>query len=185
MTLRNCCALLILLLFSHVTIAEQLTREERTSRRELRRPRIESLKALHQQHAASPVVSSAKISKGIQIQSGNISFHDIIPGKASDLLSAITIRVFSERPWKLLLFATNPLQVTDHLNEVSLSRLQIKSHETTGFVKLLEDNPIVIARGSATSPAGELVVADVRLHLDGNDPLGHYTSVLRVSLVEK
>jgi len=116
------------------------------------------------------------------IESGAISFSEMTPGHEKDLPGCVVIRVFSEENWRLKLVATSPLQILDHTDLVPISRLKIRSRATGGFVPFQEARTVLLAQGAKTNPSGDLVLADLRLLLEDEDPVGIYSSYFRVIL---
>ena len=120
--------------------------------------------------------------RGYVVESGPISFGDVLPGVESEIPGAIRVRVFSDRDWVLRLVAISPLRIVDRSELVPLSRLAWRSRRSGGFVPLTDDRPATVARGSATGGAGEVVVVDVRLRLGPTDEIGRYSCDLRLLL---
>ena len=115
------------------------------------------------------------------IESGSISFSEVIPGQDKNLPGSVAIRVFSDGNWRLLL-VSDFLRVLDRVERVPASRLMIRSRAAPEFLQFQEGRPIVIARGIKTNPAGRIVLADLRLRLEDQDPVGIYSSQLRITL---
>jgi hypothetical protein len=116
------------------------------------------------------------------LESGPVSFGDVVPGVASELPAAIRVRVFSDRRWSLNLVAASPLVLSDRSEAVSPARLAWRTHLSGGFVDLAENRSATIARGSRTGGAGELVVVDLRLRLAPEDEIGRYNCEVRLFL---
>jgi hypothetical protein len=119
---------------------------------------------------------------GYLIESGPVSFGDVLPDADSEIPAAIRVRVFSDRAWALKLVATSQLILLDRHDPVPLSRLAWRSRLSGGFVPLAEDRSVTIARGSLTDGAGDLVVVDLRLRLAPADEIGRYGCVVRLLL---
>jgi hypothetical protein len=116
------------------------------------------------------------------IESGAISISDLSAGHDKNLPGSVAIRIFSDRSWRLSLVASSPLQILDHMDLISISRFQIRSRATGGFVSFHEGQPVLLATGTKTKPSGELVLADLRVHIEADDPVGIFSSTFRVLL---
>ena len=120
--------------------------------------------------------------RGYIVESGPVSFGDVLPGVGSEIPGAIRVRVWSDRDWVLRLVAISPLRTVERSEPVPLSRLAWRSRRSGGFVPLSDDRSATVARGSATGGAGEVVVVDVRFSLGPSDGIGRYSCDLRLLL---
>jgi len=84
-------------------------------KRKQRRHRASFYRVLDARPGAQPERIKPQNSKStFIIESGAISFSEVIPGKDKDLPGSIAIRVFSDSNWRLKVVATSPLQILDH-----------------------------------------------------------------------
>jgi hypothetical protein len=116
------------------------------------------------------------------VESGPITFGDVLPGLETDVPDAMVVRVFSDRQWSLRLVPTTMLLIEGRPELISLSRLHWRSTRGGAFTAFRQNAPVVVASGKATGEAGEVVVLDLRLRLQDEDPLGQYGCSFRVEL---
>lgn len=132
--------------------------------------------------AASQSLGEFSDGQGYVLESGPVSFGDVLPGVESEIPGAIRVRVFSDREWVLKLVAITPMQIAGRSEPVPVARLAWRSRRSGGFVPFSDGRPATVARGSRTGGAGELVVVDVRLRLAPADELGRYGCDLKLLL---
>lgn len=119
----------------------------------------------------------------LAVESGPVRFGELIPGEPAEIEGAIRTRVHSARPWILELVPYLPLRIVDRGGlPVPQSRLAWRSRETGNYRVFDGVMPVVVARGGATGPAGEVVVVDLRLLLGDNDELGRYECAFNLIL---
>ena len=116
------------------------------------------------------------------VERASADFGLVSPGDSATLDGALVIRVFSDRDWTLKLAPrTTTVSAGTLSSPIPASRLALRSN-STHWEPLREGIPRVIARGEATGGAGELVILDLKLDLDGRDPVGYFGAELELTL---
>ena len=116
------------------------------------------------------------------VESGPITFEDAIEDLDFDRPGAVSVRVFSDRPWALRIVPESRFAAPDGGAQVPVSRLSWRTADRGGFTPFLGGEGATVARGPRTGGAGERVSVDLRLRLGQGDPLGRYQCALRLVL---
>lgn len=116
------------------------------------------------------------------VESGAVSFGDVVPDQDRVVTGAILVRVFSDRDWRLQLNPGEPLRSLDRGRVVPLSRLTWRAQGAGADTPFREGAPVVVGAGPRTSGAGALVAVDLRLLIADEDPLGAYATSFRLEL---
>jgi hypothetical protein len=128
--------------------------------------------------AGGDAVTGAPV--GFLLESGAVSFDEVIPGIDVERPGAVSLRVVSDRRWSLELAPDSRLLVSGEAASVPISRLSWRTGPSDRFAELRAGRPVVVASGSPTTGAGVHVSIDLRLRLEGSDPLGHYQTNLQL-----
>lgn len=116
------------------------------------------------------------------VEKASADFGLVNPGQTAVIDGALLIRVFSEDAWILRLAPRVASVSSGSVTErISSSRLALKTG-AAGWQSLRDGVPSVVARGKATSGAGELVILDLKLALEDRDPVGYFGAELELSL---
>lgn len=116
------------------------------------------------------------------VEKASADFGLVNPGQTAVIDGALLIRVFSENDWILRLAPRVASVSSGSVTErISSSRLALKTG-AAGWQVLRDGVPSVVARGKATSGAGELVILDLKLALEDRDPVGYFGAELELSL---
>jgi hypothetical protein len=130
---------------------------------------------------APPAEGPAKQSWYV-VEKASADFGLVNPGETAVIDGALLIRVFSEDAWILRLAPRVASVSSGSVTErISSSRLALKAG-AAGWQSLRDGVPSVVARGKATSGAGELVILDLKLALENRDPVGYFGAELELSL---
>lgn len=128
----------------------------------------------------APAVMPDSEATVVEIESANVAFGIVPPGQRREYPSAIVVRVRSSQPWALRLVATGPLTEKEKGNAVDWQRLQWR--RLPGSFQPFTESGVVVARGSRTSGAGELIVIDLSLGFGPNDAVGEYSTSFRLTI---
>lgn len=116
------------------------------------------------------------------IERADAEFGVVHPGESRELSDALVVRVFSDSGWTLSIV---PVEMTISSGVVAepigARRLSTRANRTE-WQELNEALPTILARGSATTGAGEQVVIDLRIALEDTDPAGHLGGTLALIL---
>ncbi|MBW3565662.1 MAG: hypothetical protein KY459_13155 [Acidobacteria bacterium] len=116
------------------------------------------------------------------VEKASADFGLVSPGQTAVIDGALLIRVFSEDAWILRLAPRVASVSSGSVTErISSSRLALKTG-AAGWQVLRDGVPSVVARGKATSGAGELVILDLKLALENRDPVGYFGAELELRL---
>lgn len=116
------------------------------------------------------------------IESGGVSFGELLPDQAAELTGAVRIVVTSDTEWALKLVAPPQFILSQEGQTVSISRMQWRSPLSGSYVPFQSGLPVIVARGPATIAGVTVITLDLRLHLQTNDPVGQYGCAVRVFL---
>jgi len=116
------------------------------------------------------------------VESGPISFGEVVVDRNAELVDALTVRVFSDSDWELRLVPEAAIGVASRVENLSMSRLEWKSSSSLKWIAFRVGEPVVISRGRQTGLSGDLVSVDLRLQLSDRDPVGQYGFNLRLAL---
>lgn len=111
------------------------------------------------------------------IESGSLDFGPVVPGNEAIQPGGVVARVISQGPYRLVLVSRGGV-VTKDGQPVSGAGLSCRSSQTGAFHRLRVGAPVTVWSGGGTSPAGDLVVLDLKLDLTDLDPTGHYVYAL-------
>jgi hypothetical protein len=123
----------------------------------------------------------AAASSQLVLESGPVSFGDVLADRNAEVVDALMVRVFSDSDWELHLVPESAMAVATRA-EPSMSRLEWKSPASLRWVGFRTGEHVVVSRGRKTGPSGQLVSVDLRLRLSDRDPVGQYGFNLRLAL---
>lgn len=116
------------------------------------------------------------------IESGPVSFGEVLADHEKAVEDAVMVRVFSDSDWELRLVPEEVLAIAVAPEKASLSRLEWRSVGSARWKGFRTGEPVVVSRGRRTGPSGELVSVGLRLRLSDRDPIGQYGFNLRLLL---
>lgn len=120
------------------------------------------------------VVSIPEASK-VEVLTGPVDFGELPAASASEISAAVVVRVVSPTDWTLRV-----VEADSGLNNLS-RRLRWRVRGSPLFAPLSTVGPTIITRGSATGPAGTIVMIDLKLDTADTDKPG--TLATRLSFV--
>jgi hypothetical protein len=135
--------------------------------------------------AGEPPLQRSLISPGaahLVIESGPVSFGEVIAGRSEERNDALSVRVFSDSDWELRLIPESAINTNSRADSPSMSLLEWKHTGSGKWMRLRSGAPVVVGRGQRTGPSGQPVSVDLRLQLSDRDPIGQYGFNLRLSL---
>lgn len=109
----------------------------------------------------------------LTVESGAVAFGDLVPDQDSELRQAVRVRVFSPGDWVLRLLPDSAVLVGERGAAVPVSRISWRTRSGP-YARLAAGTSPVVARGSRTGGAGELISVDLKIRLDSGDDLGRY-----------
>lgn len=116
------------------------------------------------------------------IESGPVSFGEVIAGEKQELTDAVIVRVISDSEWVLHLVQDSATVAGSHATIAPMEMLEWKSAQSLRWSEVRAGIPVAVSRGRRTGPGGEVVPVDLRLRVGDRDALGNYGFNLRLSL---
>ena len=128
-----------------------------------------------------PSVASSFV-PALLVESGPVSFGDVVAGERQELTDALVVRVIAEGDWELHLVQESATIAGSRGAMVMTEMLEWKSPQSSRWNAVRPGAPFVVSRGRSTGPGGVVVPLDLRLRVTDRDPLGQYGFNLRLAL---